>query len=470
MRKTIFPLILLFGITAFGQKSKVVIDWNTITDNNNIPKREALWLKDSLSPAELNKVIDLVSDLSRPEASQLLVSYFYLDGSFKWKSVQPYLDSLRIRPPDGEAGIIRVAYLVSRLRKNRIEIQKSNKYYVAQFSGASLELPGYEESDINKNIELGFDYQPARLILDLLSRSDLSYQEIEEKLALYQFDELINHRNQSFYATPLNKERFATCLQIASSTKPMDKLYSYMNPDGLLYFTDVKTHLDAYKKQLSDLSENEEKIFKYINARISPYLPRNTKFKRKVSFFYINDADGWASGDVTALDLNYYKDNYEKLLSLLVHETYHSGQNAVTRNEETSYEENVQSFVDAMNYLFGEGTATYVEPPSTKTKEEYEIAIKEGVTLMEGIYDHTINTYDVDKMQELQNKGVAGAGPFYWLGAEMSKVIVDELGKEQLAALIPYGGVQFFKTYFKAAGKEKNRFSDALTSYILNQL
>jgi len=380
------------------------------------------------------------------------------------------LDSLTIRPPDGQAGIIRVAYLVSKLRKNRIETQKSSKYYVAQFTGASFELPGYEEKDLNKNIELNFDHQPAQLILDMLSRSDLSYQEIEEKLDLHQFNELINHRNQSFYSTPLNKERLAACLQIASSTKPIDKLYKHLNPDGLLYFTDVKTHIDAYKKQLSDLSKNEEKIFKYINARISPYLPRNTKFKRKVSFFHINGADGWASGDVTALDLNYYKDNYEKLLSLLVHETYHSGQNAVTRNDETNYAENVQSFIDAVNYVFGEGTATYVEPPALKTTEEYEIAVKEGIVLMEAIYDNTINTYDIVRMRELQNKGVAGAGPFYWLGAEMSKVIVDEQGKEQLANTIPDGGVYFFKTYFKAAGKEKNMFSDTFTNYILNQL
>lgn len=457
-------------MTTFGQKSEVVFDWNTLTDNDNIPKREALWLKDSLSPSELNKVIDLVSDLSRPAASQLLVSYFYLDGSFKWKSIQPYLDSLTIRPPDGQAGIIRVAYLVSKLRKNRIEIQKSSKYYVAQFTGASLELPGYEERDFNKNIELNFDYQPAQLILDMLSRSDLSYQEIEEKLELHQFNELINHRNQNFYGTPLNKERLAACLQIASSTKPIDKLYRHMNPDGLLYFTDIKTHIDAYKRQLSDLSKNEEKIFKYINTRISPYLPQNTKFKRKVSFFYINDADGWASGDVTALDLNYYKDSYEKLLSLLVHETYHSGQNAVSKDDETKYEENVQSFVDAVNYLFGEGTATYIEPPTIKTTEEYEIAIKEGIELMEGIYDNTISAYDAVRAQELQNKGVAGAGPFYWLGAEMSKVIVDKKGKEQLANIIPDGGVHFFKTYFKAAGKEKNMFSDTFTNYILNQL
>jgi len=473
MKKTIFFLLLLAATTAFSQQTKFTFDWETIKTNDKIPKREALWLKDSLTNTELTKVINLVSDLSRPAVSQLLVSHFYLDGSFKWKSVQPYLDSLTVRPPDGEAGIVRVAYLVSKLRKKRIEIQKSSKYYVAQFSGVSFKLPKYEERDINKNIVLSFDYQPAQLILDILSRSDVSYHEILDKVNLHQFVELIDHRNQSFYTTPLNKERLATCLQIASSTKPIDKLYKYMNPDGLLYFTDVKTHLAEYKKQLVDLSKNEQNIFKYINASISPLLPPNTEFSRKVSFFFINDADGWASGDVTALDLNYYKDSYEKLLPLLVHETYHSGQHAVARNDETKHEENVQSFIDVMDYLFGEGTATYIAAPSAKTKEENELAIKEGIKLMEGIYTNTITKYDAIKTRELQNKGIVSAGPFYWLGAEMSKVIVDELGKGQLAAIIPNGGILFLKTYFKAVEKSKktiNMFSDTLTKYILNKI
>ena len=470
MRKSIFHFIFILGIAAFGQNSDFVFDWETIKNDENIDKREALWLKDSLTDTELTWVTDLVANLSRPAASQLLVSYFYLDGSFKWKSVQPYLDSLSIRPPDGEAGIIRVAYLAAKLRKERIEIQNASKYYVAQFTGAALELPAYEESNINKNIVLSFDYHPAQVILSVLSKPDVNYQEILEELDHHQFDELINHRNQSFYSTPLNKERLATCLQIATSTKPIDELYRYMNPDGLLYFTDVKTHLEEYKDQLLELSKNEQAIFKYINASISPFLPENTGFNRKVSFFYINDADGWASGDVTALDLNYYKDNYEKLLPLLVHETYHSGQHAVANDEETNYEEQVQAFVQVMDYLFGEGTATYVAPPASKTKEEYELAVREGIDLLEGIYNNTIQNYDAAKTRELLNKGVAGAGPFYWLGAEMSKVIVEELGKEQFAAIIPHGGVQFFKTYFKAAKNEKNMFSEALTTFILDTL
>jgi len=52
-------------------------------------------------------------------------------------------------------------------------------------------------------------------------------------------------------------------------------------------------------------------------------------------------------------------------------------------------------------------------------------------------------------------------------------LIVDELGKEQLATIIPYGGIRFFKTYFKAvkkSNKTSNMFSDKMTKYILAKI
>lgn len=469
MNKMFILVLLSLSLPAFSQSVKSTIDWINVQNNKKIPKEELLWLKNNVSPEEQKKVVDLVSSLSQPAVSQLLVSYFYLDGSFERQAVKPYLDSLSVRPPDGEAGVVRIAYLASKLRTKLNNLRKKDNYYVFEFSGKSLKLPEFKENAINENIKLSFDYQPANVVLDILSRSDVGYEEILNKITVHQFDKLIKHHNQSFYSVPLTREQMATCLQIATSTKPIDLLYKYINPGGLLYFTEVRSNVVNYKKQINYLLNNEQSVFKYINATVSPLLPPNAMFSRKVSFFFINGSDGWGTDDVTAIDLNYYKDDYQKLLPLLAHETYHSGQNAVAINDKRKRKENVQGFVDVINYVFAEGTASYVSPPATKTKDEYDTAVNVGVKLLESIYDCAIVSYDANKTEQLFNDGISGAGPFYWVGAEMSKIIVDEMGKEKLASIIPCGGITFFQTYLialKKSNKKKNMFSENFTNYI----
>ena len=269
---------------TFEQANASTITWNSLSKSKTVEK-EISWLNNNLTNEELNEVITLVSALSQPEASQLMVSHFYLDGSAQHKSIKPYLERLAMRPPSGNAGIIKVAYLAAKLHQSLIKLKQSNKYYVAQFSRSNFELPEYNGNDVNKKIRLSFDYQPAQVVLDILSTSDISYKEIITKISLRQFNELIRHRNQSFYPTPLTKEKLATCLQIASSTKPIDKLYRYINPYGLLNFTDVKQNLARYKQQINILKANETDMSDYINTQVSPYLPIKTQFSRRVSFF-----------------------------------------------------------------------------------------------------------------------------------------------------------------------------------------
>ena len=471
MKKHLTIALFFMTIISYGQTTKFLFDWEAIKSNNNLPQREAAWLNKNLTADELEEVIELVSALSQPATSQMLVSHFYLDASFSRASIKPYIDSLKVRPPDGDAGIIRVAYLVSNLRKKLIENGKSNKIYTAEFSGNILEVPEVNKDNINRNITLSFDYQPAQVILDILSDPNINYHEILSKLDLPQFDELVQHRSQSFYYTTISKERLATCLEIAASTKPLDELYKYMNPAGLLNFTDVKTNLNQYKEQLTTISDNEQLLFNYINASIAQYLPSDLIFSREISFFFISGADGWATTNAIAVDLNYMKNDYGKLLALLLHETYHGGQKVVSIKDSTEREENIQWFITGLDYLFTEGTATYVAPPLEKTKLDKEAAIKRGVHLIQEIYNNTQADFDVDTIITFINEGVAGAGPFYWLGAEMSRIIVDELGKEKFASIIPYGGITFLKSYMSAVKTSKitkNMFSKSFTNYLQN--
>ncbi len=452
--------------------TKFNFDWDKIKSDKKLFNADATWLHDSLTKPEIDEVFKLVTNLSQPAMAQMLVSYFYLDASYERKSMKPYIDLFTVRPPDGDLGVIRVAYLAAKLRKEQDKIRKKNStFYMPNFTGSSFKLPLKTGGKINKNIDLSFDYSPAKIIMNILATPNITYEEILKRIDLHQFDALYDHHNQSFYTNPLNKERMAICLEKAASNKPIDELYKYINPSGLLHFTDVKNNLSQYETQIKTLIKNETEIFDYIKATISEFLPSNTKFQRKVSFFFINDSDGWGSGDVTAIDLNYYKDNYAMLIPVLAHETYHSGQNAVALKDATKRDENVQNFVETVNYLFLEGTASYIVPPTIKTKTEYDVAVTKGASIFEDVYKNTIVKFDAQKAQDLSDQGIAGGGPFYWLGAEMSKTIVEGLGKEKLASIIPNQGITFFKTYFEAIkkiGDSKSLFSSQIENYMLS--
>ena len=122
-----------------------------------------------------------------------------------------------------------------------------------------------------------------------------------------------------------------------------------------------------------------------------------------------------------------------------------------------------------MNYLFLEGTASYVYPPAKKTQTEYDMAIAKAGKLLDSLYQYTIVKYNEEKAQTIADDGIQGGGPFYYFGAEMTKTIVTNLGKEKLASIIPHGGITFFKTYLEAvekSGSTKNLLSGEVTKFI----
>ena len=449
--------------------TKFTFSFDDLKNNKNIRTNELEWLRDSVPPAERNNLLNMVNALSSPAAAQLLPANFYLDGSFNIGGASAYIDSLAVRPPDDTAGIIRVAYLCARLRKIFINDQAKNTDYITKFSGEQLRLPAYDVKKVNHNIHLSFDYEPANILLDILSTPDIKVEEIEKRINLHQFDMLYVHHAQSFYKFPLNKERLAICLEKAASTNAIDIIYRYINPYGLLNYTEVKSNLSEYKNLIHTLSVNENNIFNYINVTISPFLPDSAHFSRKVSFFMISNSDGWGAGDVTAIDLNYYKDDYSSLIPDFAHETFHSGQAAVHVSKKYQRPVNEQAFVDILDYIYREGTASFVTPPVVKTKQEYEAAAKKGCVLIEGVFQNTIIKFNPHKAQALSDEGIEMGGPFYWTGAEMSRVIVEVFGKERLAAIIPFGGITLFQTYFSALKHSKSHliiFSPEFEKYI----
>jgi len=349
-KSLLLTVILLSFHTQFlhAQQPSASFNLENLKNNKLVSQHEVSWLRDSLPADERNHLFAILSTLSSPAAAQLLPSDFYLDGSTSTNGIKSLMDSLAVRPPDDTAGYIRVAYLAAKLREVFLIDQRKNTHYITRFTGEQLKLPTYNPKAINKKINLNFDYEPANIIFNILSTPDIKLEEIEKRIMVHQFDMLYIHHAQSFYLYPLNKERLAACLEKASSTNPVDVLYRWINPYGLLNYTEVKNNIEGYKQLITTLSANEKNIFDYIRATISPFLPDSAHYSRKVSFFMINGSDGWGAGDVTAIDLNYFKDDYSQLIPDFAHETFHSGQSAVTVTDKQKRPENEKTFVSIL--------------------------------------------------------------------------------------------------------------------------
>ena len=188
-----------------------------------------------------------------------------------------------------------------------------------------------------------------------------------------------------------------------------------------------------------------------------------------MSLYFGDGADGWANDGVAAVDLEWFKDDVARLRATLVHESYHAAQAAVRRARPVTPAEPPADGVlrEALEALFAEGTATFVAPARAMPAAERAEAVRAGAALLDTVVTQLARARATGSGEALQgardaiSRGVSGAGPFYWLGAEMSAAIVAAHGPEALAATLPDGGPAFARAYLRAHARTAARVPGA---------
>ncbi len=411
------------------------------------------WLRSHLTAAERDTVVHLVEALSRPEAVQLLPAFFYLDGTAESPFGTPrvFLDSVVQRPPTGGAGVVRAVYLAARMRDTVLRDARRAGFYAIDWLGrpyapAHATMPPTSDGT---TIDLAFDFVPADTLLAILGTPNVTAREAERRISTPVFDALIEHRSQSFYPVPLSREQLALVLAHAASPDPLDQLYMWAQPRGFYDYANVGRHRAAYRALVDTLRAHQADIVGRVAVAIAPYLPSHTRLVRHLSFYFADGANGWATSHVAAIDLEWFKDDYERLVNLTTHETFHAAQTAARGAQAPEEPSPNPVLAQAMDVIFLEGTATFIAPPSPRTAEQRAAAIHEGARLLDAIAHETNATV----AQTALDRGTASAGPFYWLGAAMSQVIVDALGPRALATTLRTGANGFFATYRAALTK-----------------
>lgn len=423
-----------------------------IPDGPGVDSGEVRWLKGHLSSDESTTVFGLLGALSRPEAIQLLPLLLYQDGG-EWLGLRVgarYIDSLASRPPAGVAGLVRSAYLVSRLRFESESLLMHGGFYAMAFTGEH-HLPtnhGRSRDAGALRVTVALDFAPAETLMVIIGTPDITPGEAQRRTSTPVFDAMIAHCSQGFYPMPLSREQLGLSLAHAASTQPLDLLYMYAQPQAFLDYGDVRRHRPQYRALLDTLEARSPAVADGVIAAIAPYVPAGTRVDRRVSFVFGDGADGWATDDVAAIDLEFFKDDFDRLLTLLTHETFHAVQHAAAIAD-SAIAIGIPAdslFRAGLDVVYLEGTATFVAPPQHKTLSEFAAEVVEGARLLTELYRNP----EPQSARAALIRGEAGAGPFYWLGAAMSRVIVDVLGAPALAATLRSGSGAFLRAYVKA--------------------
>ncbi len=438
------------------------ITWAELAAAPGARATEVAWLRRHLDDAERGELAALVGALSAPAAAQGMASYLHADGSVlvPFTDARALADSLAERPADGDAGLLRVAYLAARLRASTFAGWGKLGVFAPGFRDAGAPVahaartaaPGRARVAPGVAVRLRFDFAPAESLLAIVGTPDVAPAEVMRRLDAPAFDALLEHHSASFYRLPWTRELMAVHLARAASTLAVDRLYAWANPKGCLDYADVSRHRARYRALLDDMRAHEPALLAEVEAEIAPFLPAGTRLERTASLYFADGADGWTSRGVAAVDLEWFKDDWPRLRGMLVHETFHAAQHAARRPAARAASDGEAVLRGALETVFREGTANHVAPSRPMSAGERAAAARAGAALLDSLVA-AVRAGDLPRARALHDRGESGAGPFYSLGAAMTAAIVDAMGVQAVAATLPGGGVAFARRYLQAAAR-----------------
>jgi hypothetical protein len=429
------------------------------------------WLEANVPRPEAVELFAMLAALSRPEAVQLLPSLAYLEGVLTSPTQRAFVDSFSVRPPSGLAGTLRSAYLLARTRHDIIGSRRGT--YVAEFAGRPFTLPPAPSTAPQRGvtIRLTLDFAPAETLLAIVTTPDVRYEDALARISTPAFDALVSHHNQAFYPVALTREQLALNLVHAASTQPLDRLYRWARPNGLYHFADVAVNAARYRQLFDELRRHEGDIARYTSAALAPYVPAGTRLDRRLSFFFNDLADGWASGNLAAVPIEYYKDDYVRMVNTLVHESFHAAQSAV-RAASAGPARTLTSAADtalarAAGTLLNEGTANFIAPAIVRSPASADSMSRVASGLLAELATMRGGSWNGARAGEILNKGVASGGPFYWLGAAMAGALVAHDGPAAIGRALQSDGLELLRTYVvRSQGMPDGLLSPAVAEWV----
>lgn len=434
-------------------------------------------LKELLSLEDARFLLEQLSRLSNPAEIQKLRSYQHLQEEWGagFYGMLPEQLTEEIPLPEDFPSLLKTALLLARVRaRNREALKEVNPNYPLEFKGQPF--PSLTATTCPPDWELGLDLSAIRGVLALFRKERVSLEEAKAVAALPAFRQMIRHRRDLGYLPEplITEEGLARLLERAARRAPLEMLWKWLSPQNFFDLADVFLQREEYEALVETLQGHAEEIAGHILATIARYATdemRKEPFRDRVSFTAGWGIAGWATQATAGINLEHYKDDYERLLATLTHETFHRFQLQVCPAEPTVIErarsfedltrfpfpdERDRKFYEVLSYIFLEGTATFVAP--SHPPEDLEASRERGIELLRECFASIYEQGNLERADELVNEGLRSNGPFYWLGAYMAERIVQEYGPEALGRSLKEGGPGFFREYLSTQPPEELRW------------
>lgn len=316
------------------------------------------------------------------------------------------------------------------------------------------------------NVELIIDYSCVKQIINAFDRKSLSLNDALEISNLPGFRQMLAHRrNLGYIPEPLpGSEDLAQFILYASSEKPLDMIWKWLNPWNYFNLADLYMNKEEYKRVMSQLETREEELTGLVSQKINPFVPDNFTYKDTLSIAVNWGIRSWATGHTLGTNIVQFKDNFDLFIQTISHETFHKIQLELCPGDGESLAKNDKLFEDIVNYsfpdkkdakfyqvlsyIFLEGTASYVGGPGSLNISKENIA--KGSDLLMKIYNIIyVDNNNLEAVDELLNEGLKSNGPFYALGYMMTKKIVSQSRPGEIKNILINGTTGFFNSYIE---------------------
>ena len=291
----------------------------------------------------------------------------------------------------------------------------------------------------------------------------LEYYGADEIIDYYGKDEITREDVLSIYNSPpyrtvfensmsrgITEEDFTDFLELSHNSSTLFNIYKWINPKSFLGFGGVSLYRDRFQTVLSSLKKNETNVNEYVTEKVARYLPDNPGVSSEMYFLFGGGIEGWATDNrKIGINLEYFGDDYEHLLSFMIHEFYYQAEKEV---QLPVYEFILNGkdlkFIKLLVEIMAVGTANYIGPIGSENRPS--ALLEKDFTIFNRAVKFLYSGNNEEVADSLIQYGFHGIGPFYTMGTQMAYIIESTLGRKHLIESIRMGPVYFFNNYIEA--------------------